>query len=269
MIVVFYRYVDCFCGVLFADEQLSFKSLIVCAFPANYFAIFYVICYVLSPYISRVYRSITSKQADFLTGMVFVLFILAPTLIDIANDLSIVKNPGFLSPISLAGNGSGFTIIQFLSCLSFGMWIRKREMKFNIYIMIIVYLVSSLILTIGITKLPSLYNYCSVLTVINAVCLFMIFWNFRIQNKVINYASKSCFAIFCIHTGVFANGLWRQYLITEEHLSCGILTTLLWTAISVSAMFCGCLLLSVFMRIAFGAIKDSICEKLPVVNCDA
>lgn len=268
LIVVFYRYIDYLCKVAFNQEIFSIKSLIVCALPANYFAIFYVICYMLSPYVSRIYRDLSDNKADFLTAIILVLFILIPTLSDIANDLNILKNPGYLSPISTGGNGAGYTIVQFLFCLSLGMWIRKREKQYKAYILLSGYLISSLILTIGISKLPSLYNYCSLLTVINAVCLFMLFQKIHIQNSAINYASKSCFAIFCIHTSGFANGLWRQYLITEEHLSGGIFTTLHWTFISVSVMFFGCLLLSVLMRLIFSKIKDVICGKLPIVICE-
>lgn len=268
LIVIFYRYIDYFCKVAFADEIFSIKSLIVCAFPANYFAIFYVICYMLSPYISKIYRSLSDKKADLFTAIIFILFILIPTLTDIANDLNIFKNPGYLSPISTGGNGAGYTIVQFLFCLSLGMWIRKREKTFKSYILVTTYFISSLILTVGISKLPSLYNYCSVLTVINAVCLFMLFQKIHIQNSAINFASKSCFAIFCIHTSGFANGLWRQHLITEEHLSGGIFSTLLWMLISVGAMFLGCLLLSLLMRFFFGKIKDVVCGKLPIVICE-
>ena len=268
LIVVFYRFVDYLCKVAFADETISIKTLIVCVLPANYFAVFYIVSYMLSPYISRVYRELSERKADFLIAIIFVLFILIPTFIDIANDLYFLKNPGFLSTISTAGNGDGYTIVQFIFCLSLGMWIRKREIQFNAYLLLIIYLISNLILTFGNAILPSLYNYCSVLTVINAVCLFMLFQKIYIQNTVINYVSKSCFAIFCIHTSGFANELWRQYFITEEHMTGGVFTTLVWTVISVVTMFMGCLLLSILMRFVFGQVKDLVCGKLPVVICE-
>lgn len=267
LIVIFYNYVDYFSKVAFAEGCLSLKSIAGCAFPANYFAIFYLICYIFSPYVSRVYRWLSEKQADFLTAVIAILFVIVPTCLDMAIDLHVLT-PGFLSPVSLNGNGAGYTIVQFMACLSLGMWIRKRNIQVKTSALWTIYLISSLILTIGINKFSSLYNYCSILTVINAVCLFLLFQKIRIQNNVINFAAKSCFAIFCIHTGGFANRLWRQYFITEEHLSGGLFTTLLWTFISVSVMFFCCLFLSIIMRIVFGKLKDIICGKLPVVNCE-
>ena len=268
LIVIFYKYLDYFCKVVFTNEVFSIKSFVFCTLPDNYFAIFYVICYMLSPYVSRIYRELHDNKADFLTAIIFVLFILIPTFLDIANNLNIINNPGLLSPISTTGNGAGYTLVQFMFCLSLGMWIRKREKQFKAYTLLTVYLISSLILTIGISNLPSLYNYCSVLTVLNAVCLFMLFQKIHIQNSAINFASKSCFAIFCIHTGGFANGLWRKNLITEEHFSGGLGSTLLWMAVSILTMFFGCLLLSFLMQLVFGKIKAFVCGKMPVIICE-
>ena len=266
LIVIFYNYINYFCKVIFSDESLSLKSVISCTFPANYFAIFYVISYILSPYISKIYRELNYKKVDFLTMIICVLFIGIPTFVDVAKDLNYFKtDPGFLSPISIYGNVCGYTIVQFVVSLSIGMWIRKREIQIKTSILLCIYITSSLLLTIGIYKLPSLYNYCSCLTVVNAMCLFLLFQKIRIQNIFINYAAKSCFAIFCIHVGGFANGLWKQYMITEEHLSYGVFTTLWWTALSVGVMFFGCLLLSIIMRIIFGKVKDLLCKKMPVI----
>ena len=39
--------------------------------------------------------------------------------------------------------------------------------------------------------------------------------------SLINYLAKSCFPIFCIHTGAFANTIWRRYFITLNHFSNG------------------------------------------------
>lgn len=267
LIVIFYRYFDYFFHVALGSDVLSLKRIVAYFFPDNYFAIFYLICYIFSPYVSRVFRELSDKQADFLTAAICILFVIVPTCLDMAIDLH-VFTPGFLSPIGLNGNGAGYTIVQFMVCMSLGMWIRKRNIQVKTFALWAIYLVSSLILTIGIKKFPSLYNYCSVLTVVNAICLFLLFLKIDFQSKDINYAAKSCFAIFCIHTRGFAAELWRQYFVTEEHLSSGLVTTLLWTFISIFAMFFSCLILSIIMRFVFGKLKDTICGKLPVVNCE-
>ncbi len=268
LIVIFYRVLDYWMQVIFGGEVFSIRSLIVRFLPANYFAIFYVICYMLSPFIARIWNGLENSSANFLIILLLIVFIGVPTGLDLTVDLHIFQSANFLSPIATNGNGAGYTIIQFLVMLSLGMWLRKRQLSVPTWILISIYVISSLIMTIYIAKCPSLYNYCSIFTVITAVCVFLLFCKLDFQNTTINYCARSCFAIFCIHTGGFANELWRQHLITDAHLSGGILVTLLWTLISVGVMFLACLLFSVLMRNLFGKLKDKIYTKLPIVNCE-
>ena len=151
--------------------------------------------------------------------------------------------------------------------LSLGMWLRKRNVNPAAYILFGLYISSSLIMTVLIKRLPSLYNYCSIFTVITAVCLFLLFNKLKIQNKALNFCSKSCFAIFCIHTGGFANTLWKKYLITEGHFTSGFANTIAWTFVSVTVMFVACLALSILCRLLFGKIKEKICGVLSEVRC--
>lgn len=262
LIVVFYRLFDYGCRCWFFNEPFSFNSLVMRFLPANYFAIFYVICYMLSPYVARLWNEMENNAADFLIGILLTLFILVPSVLDVVVDLHILKNADSLSTITIMGNGGGYTIIQFLVMLSLGMWLKKCQLNPPSWILICIYLFSSLIMTFSIDRMPSLYNYCSVFSVITAVCIFLLFAKFDFQSRGINYCAKSCFAIFCIHTGAFANGLWRQ-IITEEHFSNGLFSTLLWLFVCVGSMFICCMVLSIVMRLVFGKLKSYFCGLFP------
>ena len=122
-----------------------------------------------------------------------------------------------LSVISIKGNLNGYSIVQFFVALIVGMYLRRTSFNPKSWILFCVYFIGSFIMTVFVHKLPSLYGYCSIFTFINAVCLFLLFNKLNIQNKVINYISKSVFAIFCIHTLPIANALWRK-IITTKHL---------------------------------------------------
>lgn len=264
LIVVFYRVFDYFMQVLFFSESFSLKNFCIRFLPVNYFAIYYVVCYVLSPFIAQVWDKLEDRTADFLIALLLMIFILIPTGLDAMADLHIFPSISkSLSPISMMGNGEGYTIVQFLMMLSLGMWLRKRQLKFSSWVLIGAYLVSSLIMTVFIEKLPSLYNYCSIFTVVTAVCIFLLFSKLDFQKKSINYCAKSCFAIFCIHTSGFALNIWQNYFITESHLKAGILSTVLWTLISVGSMFLCCLVLSLVMRLLFGKLKSFFCGLFP------
>lgn len=266
-IVIFYNYLNLFCEIIFLNHPFSIRRIIGCILPANYFAIFYVICYILSPFVAKCFRDISFKSVNLLMAMLSLIFIVIPTFLDIANDLHIFKDPGFLSPISLIGNGGGYTIVQFFVMLSLGMWIRKTDFSSAIWKLLLTYAVSSLAIFICQKKI-SAYNYDFIFNVTAATSIFLLFNKFKFQNKVINFASKSCFAIFCIHTSAFANTIWRQYFITKEHIQNGTSLAVLWMLISVSVMFCSCLAISFIMRGIFCKVKFFIANKLSTVEIE-
>lgn len=263
--VVFYRFFDFFCQIIFLHIDFSLEHLIACFLPANYFAIFYVICYLFSPWISKLLRDISNTDAKILLLILLIVFILIPTLLDIAMDLGIFKDPGYLSPISLVGNGGGYTIVQFFVMLILGMWFRKVEFNPNSLILIIIYFISSIIIFL-FQGIINTYHYDFIFNVTAASCLFLLFKKMSLQKKGINFASKSCFAIFCIHTGSFANTIWKQYFITSEHFQYGILKCILYMFISTFGMFAFSLLISLFMRGLFGNIKNRIAKQFPIIE---
>ncbi|MGN0730494.1 MAG: acyltransferase [Treponema sp.] len=262
LIVIFYRFFDYFCRIIFLGDRLSIKQFIACFLPANYFAIFYVICYLFSPFIAKIFRESSDKSTNFLMAGLFIVFIIIPTLLDIANDLHIFNDHGFLSPISVRGNGGGDTIVQFFVMLCFGMWIRKTEINPKTWILMVVYAASSVLIAVMKRKINT-YNYDFVLNVLNAAVLFLLFNKMKFQSKAINFTSKSCFAIYCIHTGGFANTLWTKFFIIEEHFSQGIMNAIIWILVCVGTMFGVCLAISFLMRFLFGNVKPKLCEKMP------
>ena len=267
IIVVFYRLFDFICTIIFLHEEFTLHSLISCFLPANYFAIFYVICYMLSPFIAKVFREISNRTATILISLLLVIFILIPTFLDIAEDMNLLRYPETLSPISSKGNCGGYSIVQFLVMLSLGMWIRKIDFNPSTWKLLLVYLLSSLAIFICQKKI-SAYGYDFIFNVTSAASLFLLFKKLTIQNKAINFASKSCFAIFCLHTGVFANTIWKKYFITSEHIQNGLGLCILWTFVSVAFMFVICLLISFTMRGLFSKIKDLALKRLPVLSIE-
>ncbi len=261
IIVIFYKLFNYGINIAEGVDVFSVRNLVTSALPCNYFAIFYVISYMLSPYIAKVWNVLSLRSSDYLIGILLVSFIGIPTILNIVEDLHIMNSADGLSPITIKGNVSGYTIVQFVVMLSLGMWIRKRQLDISSGILIGVYLVSSLIMTVSIVKLPSFHNYSSVFSVINAVCIFLLFVKLKFQNKIINYCAKSCFAIFCIHTSSFSYLLWKEYLVTESHLSTSVFHLIAWTFASIIVMFSCSLLISVVMRLFLGKVKDKICEQ--------
>lgn len=117
-------------------------------------------------------------------------------------------------------------------------------------------------MTFGIGKFPSLYNYCSLFTVINAVCIFLFFNKLNIKSKTVNFIAESVFAIFCLHVSFFTLETWRRFFITENHLTKGTINVIFWTFISVISMFLFSLFVDVLMRLLLGKIKNKLLLKV-------
>lgn len=262
VIVSFYRVLCYLLSLQFGYGHFSIKYFILSLLPANYFAIYYVVCYLLSPFIARIWNEIENRSANFLIVMLLLVFIIVPTILDIAVDMHILNEHYSFSPIALTGNGAGYTVIQFLTMLSLGMWLRKRKLTLPSWILIMGYLFSSLIMTSLVVKLQSLYYYSSIFTVASSVCLFLLFCKLNFQNNYINFIAKSCFAIFCIHTSPFTIEIWRHF-ITVEHFQKGLLSTILWMLVCVGGMFIICMVLSIFMRLIFGKLKTLFISRFP------
>lgn len=268
LIVIFYRLLHFGINSIIGNEDFALRNFVAACFPFNYFAIFYVVCYALSPYIAKLWNCLSIKSSNLFITILLIVFIVIPTILNMVENLYILNSADGLSPISIEGNGNGYTIVQFVVMLSLGMWLRKRQVNIRSSVLWLVYLFSVLVMTIFIHIFPSLYNYCSVFTVVTAVCLFLLFLKLKFQSNAINFLSKSCFAIYCIHISPLSLHFWRKYFITYSHFSNGFVFTIVWMLVSVIVMFAVCLLLSIVMRLSFGRIKDKVCGLLPILESD-
>ena len=262
-IVILYNLFDLMLSIVLNENVFSLKALVGCFIPANYFAIFYIITYIFSPFVALIFDNTTKKIQNLLLFFTLVIFVLLPTFIDIVNNLGLNLNG--ISPISINGNGAGYTIVQFVVCLIIGFYLRRNNINGNTFLLIIIYVLSSIIMTLFIHKLPSLYNYCSVFTVVNAICLFLLFNKLNFNNKIVNYISKSVFAIYCIHTHYSINLLWKKYLILPKFVGGGISEMLICMIISVVVMFVFCLVIDIIVRYTINLIKDKLLTKMPVL----
>lgn len=261
--VIFYRFLS-FTVNFFLTKDFSLKSLIWSFVPANYFALFYVVCYLFSPFLSLLFSKLDNQKSTLFTGLLFVLFIIYPTICDLAQSVVNYDFSG-ISIISLQGNGNGYTLIQFLTSFIIGMYLRKTSFSFRKKNLVLIFILSSLIIAIVSQKYSCFLNYCCVFNVINAAAIFLFFNQLHFQNKAINFMAKSVFPIFCIHTSSYAILFWKKYFITENHISSSFGSLLLWTLISVISMFLFSLIVDIVVKLIFGKAKKILLKKLPVL----
>ena len=160
----------------------------------------------------------------------------------------------------------GYTIVQFFVDICIGMYIKKIDFNVKSKILLVIYCLASIIMAVFIERFNSLWNYCSIFTFINAMCIFLMFKNFNIKSKIINYLSKSVFAIFCIHTGRGVNTIWNKYLISEKYFSNSFISNVIWVLFCVFTTFTVCLVISVLMKLVFEKLKKLIYTRLPIIE---
>ena len=80
VIVIFYQYLDYFARVLIFKEIFSFKHLLKIWLPVNYFALFYCISYLFSPFLSKLYEQMDNKISTCFTILLVVIFVLYPNI---------------------------------------------------------------------------------------------------------------------------------------------------------------------------------------------
>lgn len=260
-IVILYNFYGFILSIFMGYSTFSIKSLIGCFVPSNYFAIFYIITYIFSPFIVLIFDKLTSKLQNILLIIIFLIFICLPTFIDIIDNIGLNLNG--ISPISINGNCSGYTVVQFFVMMIIGMYLRRNNTKVKSIFLLSFYLLSTLIMTLLINYFPSLYNYCSIFTVMNAVCLFLLFNKLNFSSKTINFVSKSIFSIYCLHVCFSMEELWRKYFIMPKFVGGEILAELLCISISIFIMFTVCLTIDIIMRGTIIYYKNKLFTKLP------
>lgn len=264
LIVIFYRVADCALSIMLGTRAFSARAFFSSLLPVNYFAIFYLITYIFSPFVVKLFDSISKKMQKFFVGISVLIFVLWPTVLDMGMDLFDLSLDG-LSTVSIKGNLAGYSIVQFLLDAVIGMYLRRAKINPKTWKLLFGYCGSAVIMTAGVFQMPSLYNYCSVFTVISAICLFLLFNKLEFQSKAVNFVSKSVFAIFCMHVSSVANVFWKKFFITSEHISNRGGVLLLWVFISVFSMFLLCLLIDIAIRFTFGIFEKKLCSKCPVI----
>lgn len=181
--------------------------------PASYFPVFFVVLYLISPYINRLLTNLSSKALRTFIFLIFILFSVWPTLVDLSQELFDYQWFG-LSTIGAWGNQQGFNIVNFVLLYCVGAWLRLDEVSFSTRNKNIIWIVVVIILifawTIVCTHLSkqgmrSSWVYHNPLVIIYSILLFLLFKSVHFANTFINYLAKSVFLCFLIHSGIIAN----------------------------------------------------------------
>lgn len=185
-------------------QVVNFDSILRMIFPITmqtwWFISIYMVLYILTPYINKLIKTITRIEYNKLLIILFVVFIVWPSLI--------IK----FRPIDISG---GYSLYNFIFLYIVGSYIRIYSINISKSISIFVYILSSFLLCVfnlAISKMVGsnvgIYNYNFILIFISSVALFLFFKEVNIKSNFVNKLSSLTLGVYLIHDHVYI----RQFI---------------------------------------------------------
>jgi len=169
------------------ENKSSLISLLLISHSRYWFVVCYLLLMVIAPAINLFFNSFPpDKQRLFVLALLFISCYL-----------------GFLWHFE--ANVNGFTVFQFITLYSVGMYIRKNDIRLKTPLAIAIYLLCSIALTAIMFEFHKngrdswawiMTYYNNPILVVSATAFFFIFKNLKIQNKKINRFASSSLIIY-------------------------------------------------------------------------
>lgn len=191
------------CAKMLLSKSFSLRTLVHCVFPTNYFLWLYCALYLISPWINVVLQKITKQQYQLLLLLMFALFSVWPTIVDLFCGIRGTVIHG-VSTVSLTNNGAGYTLVNFVFMYVIGGYIRRFAPKISRLKSFAGYLgcVTAIFILMHFTM--AAINYDNVFVTLSAVFLFLFFQTCKFPNgKIIQLLSGITFQVFVIHTHLY------------------------------------------------------------------
>ena len=195
--------------VLTAGKTFSWIGLLTSLIPRSYYIWLYCALYLISPYINRIVCGMNRRQYQRLLLVGLILFSVWPMIMDCFRKLT---NLGMtdISTISRDGNGSGFTLVNFILCYLIGGYLRKYPREFRhkstCLLELLIFFICSVVtcvITFFVPKLSGtagILGYDTIIVIVQAVTLFDFFTRLDIGSRpVINFFAKASFGVFLLH----------------------------------------------------------------------
>ncbi len=182
--------------------------------PSYWFVFVYIGLYLISPYISAVWKRLKIRDKKILLGGTFTVFALYPMLLNMIEYLADCALLG-INTVGLYGAQEGYTIVNFVLMYLLGCAVRDweesgkhRDVKTgkiaalllaNILVLFLWVLTEMYLLPRDVALGPSL-NYNNPLVITEAVLFFLLFKQIHIKNsRVINALAAASFPSYLIH----------------------------------------------------------------------
>ena len=188
--------------IIIGAQSFTSKSLLLYAFPTNYFVTLFIVLYFISPYINLCLNSLSEKGLIRMVVILFLVFSVYPSLIDIIEEETGKQIIG-ISPIGRLGSQNGYNIVNFFLIYCIGALINAEKVKTFVenhkYLPRIAVVVCVLSIFVWNQFSHSAVNYHNPFLIILALSTVLTFMHIHITNKVVNELAKAAFTAFLLH----------------------------------------------------------------------
>lgn len=197
--------------ILFANS-FDIHGLFLSFVPNNYFIVFYIALYFLSPFINKLMSVLSSKSRKIFVVDCLIIISLYPFLVDLLNYIATYfgYHINDLSTVTREGALDGYTLVNFALMYIIGCFMRYKQdeitnmgkikpfLMFSLASFIIFF---STFISIDNHFVPSLsLSYGNPIVIVQSVSIMLIFLNMDIKyNKAINKISKASLMCYLVH----------------------------------------------------------------------
>lgn len=215
----FYRVIGYICHVIFITRDFSVRLFLGYLIPSNWFVCLFVTLLLLTPFILRSIEGAEYKRnLSLLTGILFILFVIIPTVTSLGSDMGGVNLNG-LATVTYAGDEGGFNIALFVCLYCLGMLLRASMdylSRFGWWRYLICYMLFvALDAAVSHFSLRA-WDYSNVMVVMEAVSLTLMFAMIKSPGektgRIISAVAGCSLGVFIWHTmPVMIFGLWSRF----------------------------------------------------------
>ena len=210
--VIAYKVLFYFLGLVILKEAFTIKGMISCFIPDNWFVVLYIVLVLLSPYINCLIQNLNKKSFVTLLGIMFLLFSVWPTVLDIVETRFGIGTIG-LNTIAVSGSSSGYSIVNFVMLYLIGAFISKfNALQYGKPWDILGYLICTCLIFVQEIFLGAGWSYADPFVILSTIFFMNIFRKIHITSRLINGVAKASLGVFLIHTQQLVwNSFWSMF----------------------------------------------------------
>lgn len=242
-------YIILLCTGICNFDKETIKTFLL-SFINNWFIVIYILLYLLSPFINKLFKVLDKRQVQILLTVLLIFFSVWPT---------------FLTDITVRDGGYG--IINFIILYLLGGYIKTYNNKCDKkFLYLIGYLLFTIIIAICSTFAGGAWNYNCIFVILSSLCLFLFFKSIDIQhNKSIQYMASFSLGVYIIHTNPFImKYIYQNIFKTIDFYTSNYLVLHLFVTILI--IFGLCIILDSIRKFVFSQTIDKILNKIKCLN---